>query len=43
MQVCAIQDAVGGYAIRRTPILTDMLLNLEEGQPNPFGTLTAHV
>ena len=38
----AIQDRVGTKPIRRTRLMTD-LLNLEESQPNPFGTLTAHV
>jgi xanthine dehydrogenase molybdenum-binding subunit len=41
--VCALQDAVGKDAFKRTPLMTDFLLNLVEGRPQPYGTLTAHV
>lgn len=41
--ICAIQDALGKAAFKRTPIMTDMILNAIEGNPEPFGTLTAHV
>lgn len=41
--VCAVQAAVGKEALKRTPLLTDILLNLVEGRPQAFGTLTAHV
>jgi CO/xanthine dehydrogenase Mo-binding subunit len=41
--VCAIQDALGGHAFGRTPIMLDMILNALEGRPDhyqPFTTLT---
>jgi len=41
--VCAVQDAVGTRGFNRTPLMTDVLLNLLEGRPQPFKTLTAHV
>ena len=41
--VCAIQDAVGDLAFNRTPVMTDMILNLLEGEPQSVKTLTAHV
>ncbi|HSF17246.1 MAG TPA: hypothetical protein VLK65_16985 [Vicinamibacteria bacterium] len=40
---CAIQDAMGNESLKRTPLLTDFLLNLVEGRRQPYGTLTAHV
>lgn len=41
--VCALQDAVGHEAFLRTPLMTDLLLNLVEGRPPAFKQLTAHV
>jgi xanthine dehydrogenase molybdenum-binding subunit len=41
--VCAIQDATGEAGFRRTPLMTDFLLNVLEGRPQAFHTLTAHV
>ncbi|MFQ5789821.1 MAG: xanthine dehydrogenase family protein molybdopterin-binding subunit [Acidobacteriota bacterium] len=41
--VCAIQDAMGGMALNRTPITTDMILNMLEERPQPYKALTAHV
>jgi CO/xanthine dehydrogenase Mo-binding subunit len=40
---CALQDAVGHEAFVRTPLMTDLLLNLVEGRPPAYGPLTAHV
>jgi CO/xanthine dehydrogenase Mo-binding subunit len=40
--VCAIQDALGEVSFKRTPIMTDMILNTLEGNPQPVGTLRAH-
>ena len=41
--VCAIQDAMGEVSFKRTPIMTDMILNSFENNPQAVGTLTAHV
>ena len=41
--ICAIQDAMGEAAFNRTPIMTDMILNMLEDRPQPYGPLTAHV
>ncbi len=41
--VCAPHDAAGTEAFKRTPMMTDVLLNLVEGRPQAFRELTAHV
>jgi len=41
--VCAVQDAMGKKAFKRTPLMTDVLLNMVEGRPQAFKMLTAHV
>ena len=41
--VCAVQDAIGKEAFKRTPLMTDVLLNTVEGRPQAFKMLTAHV
>ncbi len=41
--VCAVQDAMGKDVFKRTPLLTDVLLNMVEERPQPYKTLTAHV
>ena len=41
--VCALQDAAGTEIFKRTPMMTDALLNLVEGRPQAFGKLRAHV
>jgi CO/xanthine dehydrogenase Mo-binding subunit len=40
---CAVQDAMGKETFKRTPVMTDVLLNMIEGRPQPYKTLTAHV
>jgi xanthine dehydrogenase molybdenum-binding subunit len=41
--VCALRDAAGTELFKRTPMMTDVLLNLVEGRPQSFGKLRAHV
>jgi CO/xanthine dehydrogenase Mo-binding subunit len=41
--ICAIQDAMGEVAFNRTPIMTDMILNMLEDKPQPYGALSVHV
>ena len=41
--VCAVQDAMGKDVFKRTPLMTDVLINMVEGRPQAFKTLTAHV
>jgi xanthine dehydrogenase molybdenum-binding subunit len=41
--ICAIQDAMGEAAFNRTPIMTDMILNMLEDKPQPYGALSVHV
>jgi xanthine dehydrogenase molybdenum-binding subunit len=41
--VCAIQDAIGGAAFNRTPIMADMIVNMLENRPQPYKATTAHV
>ena len=41
--VCAVQDAMGKGVFKRTPLLTDVLLNMVEQRPQAYNTLTAHV
>jgi len=38
-----VQDAVGEKSFNRTPIMADMILNVLEDRPQPFGSTTAHV
>ena len=41
--VCAVRDPMGKDVFKRTPLMTDVLLNMVEGQPQAYKTLTAHV
>jgi xanthine dehydrogenase molybdenum-binding subunit len=41
--ICAIQDALGDAVFRRTPIMTDMILDAVEKRPRDFDELVAHV
>ncbi len=39
---CAIQDALGGHAFNRTPIMSDMILNVLEGRPSSYKPFTTN-
>ena len=41
--ICAIQDALGGAAFNRTPIMTDMILEKVEGLQSPYGPLSVYL
>jgi xanthine dehydrogenase molybdenum-binding subunit len=41
--LCALQDAVGEVPLNRTPVMTDMILNTLESQPQPYRGLKVHV
>ena len=40
--VCAIRDALGGHDFYRTPVMTDMILNVIEGRPDHYRPFTTH-
>lgn len=41
--LCALQDALGELPLNRTPVMTDMILNTLESQPQPYRALKVHV
>ena len=41
--LCAIQDAIGELDLKRSPMMTDLILNQLENRPQPYKVLAAHV
>jgi xanthine dehydrogenase molybdenum-binding subunit len=41
--LCAIQDAIGELDLKRSPLMTDLILNQLEKSPQPFKVLATHV
>ena len=41
--LCAIQDAIGEFDLKRSPMMTDLILNQLEKTPQPFKTLATDV
>jgi CO/xanthine dehydrogenase Mo-binding subunit len=41
--LCAIQDAIGELDLKRSPLMTDLILNQLEKTPQPFKVLATHV
>jgi CO/xanthine dehydrogenase Mo-binding subunit len=41
--LCAIQDAIGELDLKRSPMMTDLILNQLEHLPQPYKVLATHV
>ncbi len=41
--LCAIQDAIGEFDLKRSPMMTDLILNQLEKTPQPYKTLATDV
>ena len=41
--LCAIQDAIGELDLKRSPMMTDLILNQLEHRAQPFKVLATHV
>ena len=41
--LCAIQDAIGELDLKRSPMMTDLILNQLEHMPQPYKVLATHV
>jgi CO/xanthine dehydrogenase Mo-binding subunit len=41
--ICAIQDAIGELDLKRSPMMTDLILNQLEHLPQPYKVLATHV
>ncbi len=41
--LCAIQDAIGEFDLKRSPMTTDLILNQLEGEPQPIKVLATDV
>jgi CO/xanthine dehydrogenase Mo-binding subunit len=41
--LCAVQDAIGELDLKRSPLMTDLILNQLEHRAQPYGVLATHV
>jgi CO/xanthine dehydrogenase Mo-binding subunit len=41
--LCAIQDAIGEFDLKRSPMMTDLILNQLENRPQPITVLETDV